>query len=216
MAIVVGCEFPDEYYYDVENDVWVFRVSEKVYRLGATMPFFYKIGRPTKIKPKPVGSHVKRGQSIASIETSRYVGVIYSPIDGEVVNINQNLERIVEDPYKDGWITEIETEQEIDNRLKRGEEAVREYEKKLAEENIVCFKTYPDHRLTVLAKTCEQILTQVGDYFFKFVKKGETLYVITQDPATEVDMIKWAQDMKQELVELHRQGSLIHVLYRRV
>ena len=214
--IVEGCEIPDNLYYDVENDVWVRLVEDNIYQVGLTLPFFYKVGRPTRIKPRPAGTAVKRGSSLATVETATYTGALYSPFNCKITYVNNYIVDVVKNPYN-VWIVELNSfEKPSEAGLLTGEEAKAAYEKKLQTEKIICFKTYPDHKITVLAETCEKILTTVGDYFFKHVTKGETLYVLTQDPATEVDMIKWAKDMNQEILEVHRQDKLIHVLYRRV
>ena len=214
--IIEGCEFPDDLYYDIENDIWVSVIDDKLYRVGLTLPFFYKVGKPTRIKPRPANTVVNRGSSLATIETPIYVGAVYSPLNGKINRTNSTID-ITKDPYGSGWIVELQSSEQPNSAgLLQGEEARAKYEEKLKRERIVCFKTFPEHRLTALAETCEQILTTVGDYFFKNVNRGETLYVITQEPATEVDMIKWAEDMKQELLEIRRQDKLIHVLYRRV
>lgn len=214
---IEGCEIPDDLYYDVENDIWVRGVGENLYQVGLTLPFFYRVGRPTRIKPRPVGSSIKKGSSLATVETPNYVGALYSPFNCEITSINENIvENIVKNPYKT-WVVQLRAvENPLDSGLLAGEEAKAIYEEKLRTGKVACFKTFPEHKIIVLAETCEKILTIVGDYFFKHVKKGESLYVVTQDPATEADMIKWAKDMKQEVLEIRRQDNIIHVLYRKV
>ena len=220
MDEVEGCKLPQGLLYDVENDVWAREISENRYILGITTPLLFMIGKLTNLRPRNVGTEVKRGGTLALVETSRYSGALISPMDCTITKVNDkavvNPLVVIQDTYREGWIVEVEKKDESPTgNLLGWEKAINTYREKILRNRIICFKTYPDHRITALGETCEKILTKVGDYFFKFVKPGETLHVITQDPATEVDMIKWAQDMGQELVEIKRQDKIIHVIYRR-
>ena len=215
------CPLPSELFYDVDNDVWLRPLDGSTYRVGVAVPLLFKVGKLSNVKPRPVGTVVKRGQSLALLESQRFTGPLWAPLQGEIAGINESVVaepgKVAEDPYGDGWVVELKTHSDpILAGLLTGEDAIKRYEEKIDREGIVCLKSYPDHRITALAETCEMILTKVGDYFFKFVKPGETLHVVTQDPATEVDMLKWARDMGQELVDMKRRGKLIHVLYRRL
>jgi glycine cleavage system H protein len=59
----------------------------------------------------PVGRQVKAAQSFGEIESVKAVSDLYSPVDGEVVEVNsavaKNLEHLAEDPYEKGWFIKI-------------------------------------------------------------------------------------------------------------
>ena len=59
----------------------------------------------------PVGRQVEAGQPLGEVESVKAVSDLYSPVDGEIVEVNtamtQNLERLAEDPYGDGWLVKI-------------------------------------------------------------------------------------------------------------
>ena len=59
----------------------------------------------------PVGRKVTAGESFGEIESVKAVSDLYSPIDGEIVEVNsqvaQNLERLADDPYDAGWFVKI-------------------------------------------------------------------------------------------------------------
>ena len=59
----------------------------------------------------PVGRQVKAGDSFGEIESVKAVSDLYSPVDGEIVEVNsevaQNLERLADDPYDAGWFIKI-------------------------------------------------------------------------------------------------------------
>ncbi len=87
------------------------------------------------------GDEVIKDESFGSIESQNEVTDLFSPLSGEIVEVNQELlespEIINEDPYQDGWILRIDvssttdyyellTAEEYDEYLKEiiGEEPV--------------------------------------------------------------------------------------------
>jgi len=58
-----------------------------------------------------VGRKVKAGESFGEIESVKAVSDLYSPVDGEVVEVNgalpSKLETLGTDPYGAGWIAKI-------------------------------------------------------------------------------------------------------------
>ncbi|MHB8898236.1 MAG: glycine cleavage system protein GcvH [Thermoguttaceae bacterium] len=58
-----------------------------------------------------VGRSVKAGEPFAEIESVKAVSDIYSPVDGEILEVNtglaERLEKLAEDPYGNGWFVKI-------------------------------------------------------------------------------------------------------------
>ncbi len=58
-----------------------------------------------------VGRKVKAGESFGEIESVKAVSDLYSPVDGEIVEVNtalpNKLETLNTDPYGAGWIAKI-------------------------------------------------------------------------------------------------------------
>jgi glycine cleavage system H protein len=58
-----------------------------------------------------VGKRVKAGESLGEIESVKAVSDVYSPISGEVVEVNTSLpgklETLGQDPYGEGWMVRI-------------------------------------------------------------------------------------------------------------
>ena len=58
-----------------------------------------------------VGRQVKQGESFGEIESVKAVSDLYSPVDGEIVEVNSalvgHLETLNSDPYGQGWIAKI-------------------------------------------------------------------------------------------------------------
>ena len=61
---------------------------------------------------RKVGTQVKAGDSFGVIESVKAVSDLYSPVEGEVVAVNDtlpgNLEQLHTDPYGVGWIAKIQ------------------------------------------------------------------------------------------------------------
>ncbi|MEO6696191.1 MAG: glycine cleavage system protein GcvH [Ignavibacteria bacterium] len=70
-----------------------------------------------------VGSEIKQGDILGSIEAVKTVSEIYSPVSGKVIEVNQiindNPSIVNTDPYEGGWIIKIEpsNQDEISNLM---------------------------------------------------------------------------------------------------
>ncbi len=77
----------------------------------------------------------KKGEVIATIESVKSVSEVYAPVTGKVVRVNEELENdagvINTSPYDDGWIAEIEleNEKELDELMN-----AEEYEKLISKD----------------------------------------------------------------------------------
>jgi len=58
-----------------------------------------------------VGREVEAGGAFGEVESVKAVSDMYSPVDGEIVAVHselaENLERLSEDPYGEGWLVKI-------------------------------------------------------------------------------------------------------------
>ena len=58
-----------------------------------------------------VGRQVKPQESICEIESVKAVSDLYSPVEGEVIAVNEplpdNLETLSDDPFGEGWVCKI-------------------------------------------------------------------------------------------------------------
>lgn len=68
----------------------------------------------TFIELPDVGDHVFAGQEFGNIETVKAVSDLYSPVDGEVVEVNTPLEEdpspVQKDPLGAGWLIKVRVE----------------------------------------------------------------------------------------------------------
>ena len=102
-------EYPDELYYDA-NHFWA-RQSDGLVVLGATDLTQRMAGEVSFVEPAPVGTLLKQGEAFGSLESGKWVGRLYAPVSGEVVEVNPALEDepeiINQDCYGQGWILKI-------------------------------------------------------------------------------------------------------------
>ena len=81
------------------------------------------------------GRTLQAGQSFGEIESVKAVSDLYSPVSGEVVEVNSgladHLEKLNEDPYNAGWMIKVRI---ADESSLKGLMDFKAYEKQCAEE----------------------------------------------------------------------------------
>jgi glycine cleavage system H protein len=128
--------FPDNLYYE-KNHFWAKVQDDGNVLFGAT-DFFVKLaGEIVYIELPMKGAKVRQSESLSSLESGKWVGKIFAPVTGEIIESNQELEDSPEllnqSPYENGWIAIIKPaslETELSNLLKTGPE----FEKFILEE----------------------------------------------------------------------------------
>lgn len=59
-----------------------------------------------------VGQQLRRGESFGEVESVKAVSDLYSPVDGEVLEVNQklseDLDPLSQDPYGAGWLIKVQ------------------------------------------------------------------------------------------------------------
>lgn len=82
-----------------------------------------------------VGDHVFKGESFGEIESVKAVSDLYSPVDGQIIQVNTKLENdpslVTNDPYGAGWMIKIKVEEgsNLDHLM-----TLEEYERQIASE----------------------------------------------------------------------------------
>lgn len=94
---------------------WV-RLEGDVATIGITDFAQSELGDIVYVDLPTVGRALQNDDTLGSIESVKTVSDVYSPIAGEVVEVNQSLgaqsELINSDPYGSGWIAKIRLSQE--------------------------------------------------------------------------------------------------------
>lgn len=89
---------------------WI--VCEKnIASVGITLFAQKELGEVVYIELPKVGKKVKKGQELAVLESTKAAADVYSPVTGEVVEVNAALssscDPINASPEKEGWICKI-------------------------------------------------------------------------------------------------------------
>ena len=143
MTTVRGCNIPDDLHYLVEKHVWARRDDDLV-TVGLTDVAQNLAKAILSVSLKKPGKKVVKGKSVATVESSKWVGPVPSPVTGEVVEVNEAVAStpgtINTDPYGEGWIARLRPDDwEADaGDLVTGPDGVAAYEKFLDAEGIVC------------------------------------------------------------------------------
>ena len=95
-----------------KDHVWARLDDDNRITVGITDYAQEELGEITGINLPEEGEEVVKDESMGSIESQNEVVDLFSPLSGEIVEVNQELldapEIINEDPYQDGWIIRID------------------------------------------------------------------------------------------------------------
>lgn len=105
-------DFPDDLRYSKDHE-WI-RAEGNRLRVGITDYAQDALGDVVFVQVPEVGGQVSAGDSISEVESTKSVSDIYAPVAGTVVEVNEaldaNPELLNSDPYGDGWIFVIESD----------------------------------------------------------------------------------------------------------
>ena len=85
MAEVNNCLLPDELKYHIEFNVWLRDNGDGSYDMGMTDIAQTMAGSVIHCRPKSVGKKVKKGKSVATVESGKWVGPVKTPLTGEIM-----------------------------------------------------------------------------------------------------------------------------------
>jgi glycine cleavage system H protein len=135
------CIIQTDLYYLVEDHSWVRFNDDGTVTVGITDIAENMAGPILHVYPRKKGMRQK-GQSLATIESGKWVGPLKSPVSGEILDANPVLDKdpgiVNRSPYGDGWIirmkpTKLDEEKKF---LVTGEAAVEAYRKRIEEQNM--------------------------------------------------------------------------------
>jgi glycine cleavage system H protein len=100
---------PDELHYTAEHE-WL-SVSGPVAKVGITDYAQRALGDVVYVSVPIVGTRVTAGDPCGEVESTKSVSDIYSPADGEVSEVNAEIDEdpglVNSDPYGAGWLFTI-------------------------------------------------------------------------------------------------------------
>lgn len=122
---------PDDLQYTKSHE-WV-RAEDGTVTIGITEHAQEELGDVVFVELPDVGDTIEAGDSFGTVESVKAVSDLYTPVGGEVVEVNSSLEdapeKINDDPYGEGWIVKLSTSEEADLL------SPEEYEKVVEEES---------------------------------------------------------------------------------
>jgi glycine cleavage system H protein len=107
---------PEELQYTKSHE-WV-RTEGDTATIGVTDFAQEELGDIVFVELPEEGATLDAGDSFGTLESVKAVSDLYTPVGGEVVEINEALndspEKINEDPYGEGWIVKLRVSDEGD------------------------------------------------------------------------------------------------------
>ncbi len=105
--------YPENFRYTREHE-WVL-VEGDIGTVGITDHAQHELGDIVYVDLPKVGATLAQGKTAGSVESVKAVSDIYSPVSGEVVEINQLLidspEKLNEDPHGSAWLVKLRLSQ---------------------------------------------------------------------------------------------------------
>ena len=115
-------DVPDDLYYTKEHE-WL-KINGAIATIGITDYAQKALHEIVFVDLPEPGRKVKQMDPIGTVESVKAVSEIYTPISGEIIEVNVKLsekpELINQDPYGKGWIAKIRYEnldKELENLL---------------------------------------------------------------------------------------------------
>jgi glycine cleavage system H protein len=107
---IQGYNMPDDLYYE-ENHYWV-KIQGDILVMGMD-DFAQQMAEEIVYVQLPFeGKKLKKGKKFAQVESGKWLGKIFAPVNGELIESNEELEAnaalINEDCYGKGWMYKIQ------------------------------------------------------------------------------------------------------------
>ncbi len=114
-------EIPNDLRYTLEHE-WI-RTEDNKGIIGITAFAQDQLGDIVFVDLPSVGTQIVKEETFGVVESVKTVSDLYAPVSGTVVAVNKSLEATPElinsDPFKEGWLIEIEVsnQEELDTLL---------------------------------------------------------------------------------------------------
>lgn len=100
---------PEQLRYTTEHE-WV-AIDGQTASVGITEHAADALGDVVYVSPPTPGTKVTAGEPCGEIESTKSVSDLYSPVDGEVTDVNADIEddpgQVNSDPYGVGWLFKV-------------------------------------------------------------------------------------------------------------
>jgi len=216
--IISTCRFADDVLYDVEGHTWA-RFEGNVATVGIDTVLAWMAGGFNSVSFKAVGTFVERGKALGAVEGPRHFDTVRSPVTGRIVAINEllagNPRLLNHDPYSGGWFAKVEATKPDEKRLLRPASMARgDLQSKIEELKVRCFADYPDHEMFEIGTECSAVLVRL-DELLATSPPGTVVHLVSDDPTSEIEMIRWTDRTGNLLLETRREGTLVHYIVKK-
>ena len=214
------CPFPDDLLYDVENNTWVRPHNGTDIIIGITSILSGLAGKFLSVRLKQTGLKLQRGRSLGTLESLKFVGPIPSPISGTVLETNASVGKVPkllnDSPYEQGWIARLRPssfslEQSF---LSSASAAERSLQEKIRQLRVRCFKAYPDHEMVEIGVECAAVLVRLNE-LMATLERGVVVHIVSDDQTAYVEMERWVDQTKNQLVDWRTEGDLFHFIVKK-
>jgi glycine cleavage system H protein len=116
---------PEDLHYSKDHE-WI-RVEGDIGTIGITDHAQHSLGDVVYVELPKVGETFSAHESFGSVESVKAVSEIFTPVSGEVTEVNESLqdeaEKVNSDPYGDAWMIRIRMSNpgEVDSLLNAAE-----------------------------------------------------------------------------------------------
>jgi glycine cleavage system H protein len=100
---------PADYRYTKDHE-WI-KIEGDIATLGITNWAQEQLGDIVSVEFPKIGKVFSKGESVALIDSMKTTSDVFTPVSGEIAQVNEKLEDapelLNEDPYNEGWIIAI-------------------------------------------------------------------------------------------------------------
>jgi len=101
--------YPENFRYTKEHE-WV-RVEGDTGTVGITFHAQKELGDIVFVDLPKLGTKLEQGKALGAVESVKAASDLYSPVSGEVIEVNETLaaapEKLNADPHGDAWLVKI-------------------------------------------------------------------------------------------------------------
>jgi glycine cleavage system H protein len=102
--------YPTQYRYTKEHE-WI-NLEGTQAKIGITEHAQSELGDVVFVELPAIGTELKKGDNLGTVESVKAVSDIYAPLSGKVIEVNTKLESapemINQDPHGEGWLAVLE------------------------------------------------------------------------------------------------------------
>jgi glycine cleavage system H protein len=109
--------FPEELKYTKDHE-WV-RIEDGIAVIGITEFAQRELGDIVYVEVETIGETIATGEVFGTVEAVKTVSDLFMPIDGEIIEFNEELESspelVNESPYDQGWMIKVKITGDLSN-----------------------------------------------------------------------------------------------------